>query len=180
MLYKSYLIRPIQHGISTAASDFNLPFPYGSWGSKNYRIFQNNPRKRWGYNTADRSNLTDCQQVILFQVKGGTRYTLYLTDTDLCEKEAAGTWSYKTEEYATGKVTDISGTAVTGSGTTWTSAMASDYFVLDEDLTSASEPDSSWRQIQSASATAITLTAAYEKDVSNSAICLPPIVRCVR
>ena len=168
MRYKSYLIRPLQHGVDVGASDFNLPFPHGSWGSKNYRIFQSNPRKRWGYDTADRANLTGCQQIVLFKVTGGTRYTLYLTDSDLCEKEAAGTWSYKTEEYATGNVTDISTVTVTGSGTTWTSGMVGDYFVLDEDLTADSEPDASWRLISAASATSLTLSASYQKDISST------------
>lgn len=86
---KSYLIRPLQHGVSTEGTDFNLPFPYGSWGSKNFRIFQSNPRKRWGYDTADRDGLTGIQQVVLFTVTGSSRYTLYLTDTELCQKETA-------------------------------------------------------------------------------------------
>ena len=170
MRYKSYLIRPLQHGVDVGASDFNLPFPHGSWGSKNYRIFQSNPRKRWGYDTADRTNLTGCQQVVLFKVTGGTRYTLYLMDGDIALKETAGsnTWSYKTDTYTTGTVTDITGTTVTGSGTAWdTNVAADDQFVMDDDHSSAVEPDSSWEGIASVTdATHLELDNAYTKNGS--------------
>lgn len=147
MRYKSYLIRPMQHGVSTEGTDFNLPFPYGSWGSKNFRIFQSNPRKRWGYDTADRTGFTGLQQVAIFtKVTGLTRYTLYLTDTDLCEKEAASgkTWSYKTktitydtlvESIVTNVVTLSSSEDPATDG-----VVDGNLFILGDDFTSDEEP----------------------------------------
>lgn len=166
-----YLIRPQQMGVSTEHPAINLPYLQASWGSKNFKLREHAAQKRWGYNTADRSLGVNTQHVVLFRLTTGTDYTLYLTDSDLCARESAGTWSYKTIEYTTGTVTDISSATVTGSSsptsTAWTSALVNDYFVLDEDLTAASEPDSSWRKISAASTTSLTLASAYQKNISS-------------
>ena len=168
-MYKKYFFRPIQHGLTTEFTPLNQPFTLSSWGTKNMRIFESSAKKRWGYNTVDKSLGTTVYHVILYQTTGGSRYTLYLTGTDLCSRESAGTWSYKTDTYVTGNITTISGATVTGSGTSWSGNVAAgDYFILNEDHASTSEPDTSWRAISvvDAGGTQLTLSSAYEKDVA--------------
>jgi len=86
-------------------------------------------------------------------MKNGSKFTLYLTDTDICKYEGSSgkTFSYKTPTYTTGTITDITNAVVTGSGTSWdTSGIAAgDYFILDTDHTSDEEPDTTWAEIKS-------------------------------
>lgn len=168
-MYKKFFFRPIEHGLTTEYTPLNQPLTLASWGAKNFRLDEKSARKRWGYGTADRAVGNDIYGAMLYQTIAGSRFTLYLTDTDLIKKETASgkTWSYQTETYTTGTITTIANTAVTGSGTTWVTGMANDYFVLDEDHVSDVEPDSSWRKIASVTDTThLTLSSAYEKDVS--------------
>ncbi len=90
MPYQRYLIRPLQHGLDLSQPSLNAPFPYAHWPSKNFKIEQRSAQKRWGYNTAERDlgDDVEVQAIVLYQRKGGTRYTLYLTDTDLIKKDS--------------------------------------------------------------------------------------------
>ena len=166
---EKYIIQPIEHLLSLDKPSLHMFPGAADWPSKNLTIEQKRMRKRWGY-LEDRDLGENVQGVYLYQQNDGTRHTLYLTDDDFIKREAASgkTWSYKTEEYSTGNVSDISTVTVTGSGTTWVSAMVGDYFVLDEDLTSDVEPDASWRLISAASATSLTLSTAYQKNISST------------
>lgn len=129
------------------------------WPTKNLKIYQNSLQKRQGY-ILDRDLGTgvDVQAIILFQLSSGTRNTIYLTATDACKRESSGTWSYLTRSYTTGTVTaiDDSGSKVDvevqGSSTLWdtsSNVAVGDYYVTTTDLTAASEPDVSWREIES-------------------------------
>ena len=169
MAYSKYMIYPIEHALSSEAPSLHLPFAYAGWGSKNGRIEQRSWRKRWGYNTADRTLTSHTPYaVILYQLKGGTRNTMYLTATDLMKRETAagGTWSFKTDTYTTGTISSITDTAVVGSGTAWsTNVAAGDYFIMDSDHDSDSEPDSNWVSIASVTDdTHLTLSSAYTKN----------------
>jgi len=171
-MYQKYMIYPLQNALSTEAPSLHLPFPYGSWGTKNGRIEQKSWKKRWGYNTADRTLTSHTPHaVILYQLKGGTRNTMYLTATDLIKREtgAGGTWSFKTETYTTGTIASITDTAVVGTATAWgngtTNIAAGDYFIMDNDHDSDSEPDSNWVKISSVTDdTHLTLASAYTKN----------------
>ncbi len=164
-----YAISPLAHGLSTAApqlytDQFYSPAPV------NGRVEQASFKKRWGY-YIDRALGRAVYDIILFQMNDGTRFTLYLTDTDLCKREAAGTFSYITETYTTGTVTGFSGAnkIVAGNSTAWNTSgvAAGDYFVVDADHTSTAEPDVHWTKIASVDgASQITLDSAYPHPAS--------------
>ena len=67
-------------------------------------------------------------------------------------------------DYTTGNVSAVTlaGTAVTGSGTTWTAPMAGRYIKITPTDTAAASGDGQWYLISAATATAITLTDAYQ------------------
>jgi len=159
----------VGHAQSTEFADSLVPYTHMGWGAENLIIRQNSSKKRWGY-TEDRDlgSAVVPYSVVLYVLKGGTRYTLYLTASDLCSKEtgALETFSYKTETYTTGTVTDITGTTVTGSGTSWnTKAVAGDYFIMDSDHSAKKEVDANWGTIASiTSDTELELDAAYTKN----------------
>lgn len=170
--YQSYLITPQQHGLDVSAPAINAPFPFGYWGSLNFRVGQRSLQKPWGYETADRSNLGTLHQIILFQLTGGTRHTCYLNTTDFMAKETTGsnTWSYKTDtgDYDD-SVASISTTAVTFKASTVADSediVAGDYFILDTDHSSQIEPDTNWALISAVATaggyfTGLTLSASY-------------------
>ena len=85
-----YMIRPLQHGLDLSHSSLNAPFPYAYWPSKNFKVTQHSAQKRWGYDAHDRDlgSGVEVQAIVLYQLKDGTRYTLYLTDTDLIKKDS--------------------------------------------------------------------------------------------
>lgn len=145
MPYHKYMIYPIEHALSTEAPNLHIPFAFASWGTKNGMIDQKSWKKRWGYNTADRT-LTDHTpyNVILYQLKGGTRNTMYLTASDLIKRETASgkTWSYKTDITTYTTVEDITNKVVTlSAGAPETDLVADgDYFILSDDFTAAEEP----------------------------------------
>jgi hypothetical protein len=131
----------------------------------NARIDQNSVIKRWGY-SLDRTLPGPVYDIALYQLADGSRYTLYLTDTDLCCRETAvgGTWSYKTETYTTGTISGITTTAVTGSGAAWQTAgiAAGDKFIIDSDHDADTEPDTHWATVASVGGeNALVLTGNY-------------------
>lgn len=170
--YNKFMFYPIENALSTESPSLHVPLQYAGWGSKNGRIDQKSWKKRWGYNTADRTLANHTiQAVVLYQLKGGTRNTMYLTTTDLALRESSNTWSFKTEMYTTGTISSISSTTVTGSGTAWDTAVtgvaAGDQFIMDADHTAAGEPDSNWTNIASVTdATHLELSSAYTKNGS--------------
>ena len=161
MARKTFHLRPANHAMSV-----ENPSLYSSGSTSpailNCRFEQNSLKKRWGY-SLDRSPLSKVYEIVLFHKSDGTRYTLYLTATDLILKEAAGTFSYKTKDYTTGTIANIVTTAVTGSTTGWSGNVAAgDGFIVDSDHTATSEIDTNWATIESVGGdTAITLSSAY-------------------
>ncbi len=172
MPYKRYSITPVAMGINTSSPELNTSQLY-SPKVLNGRIDQNSFVKRWGY-SLDRTLGGPVYDVVLYGLYDGTRYTLYLTDTDLCAKEtgAGGTYSFKTQTYTTGTVSGISGEAVTGNGTSWAANVtAGDKFIIAADLTAASEPDAEWATVLSVGGdTSITLTGHYAGSTSGNYI----------
>ena len=163
-----YPIKPVQHALSTESPALFVTPGFSPWVS-NGRIEQGSFKKRPGYST-DRSLPSAVYGIDIFQTTSGSRYTMYLTGTDLMTRESGGTWSYKTDTTTIGGVSNISGAVVTGSGTAWNTAAANgdkylaagDKFILDIDHSSTAEPDSNWATIQSVdSDTQLTLTASY-------------------
>jgi len=167
-----YTIEPLEHLLSLERPSLHMFPGAADWPSKNLTIDQKRLKKRPGY-LEDRNIETKVQSIHLFQ-GATTRNTMILTDADLILREAGSTsakWSYKTAEYATGTISDISGTNVTGLGSTFTSAMEGDYFVLNKDLDADEEPDSSWREISTVGGgTALKLATAYESNVSSTSL----------
>ena len=168
MSRKRFFFRPMQKGIDTRYPSMHMDSSFANWPSKNIFIDEYAIMKRPGYDTADRSlgDDTEVQQIVIYQLKDGNSYTMYLTPGNLHQKETSGsnTWSYKTETYTTGTITGVSGTTVTGSSTAWNTAglEAGDKFIVDSDHSAAIEEDSDWGTISSITDdTHLELTASY-------------------
>lgn len=163
--YRIYPVHPLEHAMSTNNPAFYIPSSYSPL-ILNGKIDKSSFQKRWGY-TIDRTLDQAVHAIVLFTLTTGTRYTLYLTETDLCKKETATgkTYSYLTPTYTGGSIASMSGpkTVITGGGTSWaTNVAAGDKFIMNTDHTSDAEPDTDWATIQSVdSDTQITLTSAY-------------------
>jgi hypothetical protein len=162
MAYMRFSISPIALGIDTSSPELFTNQIY-SPRVVNGRIDQNSFIKRWGY-LLDRTLPGPVYTIALFPLANGSRYTLYLTDADLIKRESAGTYSYLTDSYTTGTVTNISGASLTGDSTAWnTSGVANgDKFIMDTDLAAHDEPNPHWATVSSVGgATAISLTGSY-------------------
>ena len=185
------MIRPLQHGLDLSHSGLNAPFPFAYWPSKNFKITQHSAQKRWGYGTEDRDLAAEVQAIVLFQIKSGTRHTLYLTrdyvdttgnataDTivgDLCLKKTgtSETFQYLTEmQTYTGKITNITTDTVTATGENFGTdgIAAGDYFIINdttdfkypnrEPLTNSAQNASHWAVIETVGTTTLTLKASY-------------------
>jgi hypothetical protein len=166
---RNHSVRPINHAMSVdnpSLYTLNSVSP----SVLNCRFDQNSLKKRWGY-TLDRSPLSKVYEIVLFNTVSGSRYSLYLTDTDLVCKETGtgGTFSYKTATHTTSTVASIAApalTAVTGTaGTLWVAGgiAAGDKFIIDTDHDADSEIDSNWATVATVGAaeTALTLSSAY-------------------
>ncbi len=166
----SYVFRPLEHVLDASAPDLNVMHQFAVYPPLNVRLRRRSIQKRWGYSTTyrDLGAGKEVQAVGIYQLKNGTRNTMYLTNTDLCFKETASgkTWSYKTDTYTTGTVTDITGTTVTGNSTLWnTNAAAGDFFIMDSDHTTNVEHDSDWVEIASITDdTHLELVSNYTKN----------------
>lgn len=160
---KKYLFRPMEHALASDYPSSLMPAGFAGWGAKNFKIDQRSILKRWGYDEdRDLGSGVTPYSTVLYVVKGGSRYTLYLTDSDLCSKEtsSAETFSYKTTITTyTSKIKKIVGTTITieSGETPVTDGVADgDYFILDDDYQSKKEPDGHdnsalWVSIASAS-----------------------------
>lgn len=148
----TYVVRPLEHLYAMDHTAINMPYSHANWSSRNVKVDQHRIKKRWGY-LADRDlgDGTNTQHIAIYQKFDKTRHTLYLTTTDLARKETSGsnTWSYKTESYTTGTISSISGTTVTGSGTSWNSSGLDDgdKFIVNSDHSSLVELDTHWATI---------------------------------
>ncbi len=172
MARKSFFVRPVNHAMSVTDPTLYMSAQM-SPAVINCRFDQNSLKKRWGY-SLDRSPLAKVYEIILFQTVTGTRFTLYLTETDLVSREAAGTFSYKTETSTTPAVTSMNGgkTIITfaGGGITASGVAAGDKFIIDADHTATSEIDAQWATVLTKdSDTQITLTSAYTGSATSGA-----------
>lgn len=99
MAYMRFSISPVALGIECSSPEL---FTNRSYSPRvvNGRIEQNSFIKRWGH-SLDRTLADRVLNVVLYQKNDGSRYTLYLTDTDLCKRDSAGTYtSLRDEAYA--------------------------------------------------------------------------------
>jgi hypothetical protein len=169
---KTFNVRPANHAMSTE----NPTLYMGGTSSPailNCRFDQNSLKKRWGYEL-DRSPLSKVYEIVLFSLVNGTRYTLYLTETDLLCRESTGTFSFKTATSTTPVVTSMNGgkTVITfsGGGITASGVAAADKFIIDADHTATSEIDAQWATVLSKdSDTQITLSPAYTGSATSGA-----------
>ncbi len=164
MSRRSFPIKPVNRAMATGDPALYIGLPQTPW-MKNVRMEQNSVKKRWGIY----SQLTfdhNVYNIILYELSGGNRFTIYLTERDIAKQEAAGTFSYITPNYTTGTITNITNanpSVITGSGTSWLANIdANDHFILDADHTSTAEVDANWGRVASVdSDTQITLDAKY-------------------
>jgi hypothetical protein len=168
---EKFPITPLDGGLFYDAASLEAPPNMMLYPSKNVRIDRHRANKRWGYAAADRSlgSGVTVDTICIYQEKDTTQNTIYLTDTNACLKQAAGTFSYITETYTTGTVTGITNKVVTGSGTTWKPATnpveVGDLFIMDDDHSANDEIDANWNVIATVTSdTSITLTDAYTKN----------------
>ncbi len=121
--------------------------------------------KRWGH-ALSRELPNQVHLIAIFRKSNGAKYTIYLTESDAIKREDAEgkTWRYITETETGGTIVSVSGSTVTGSGTTWQSSgvAAGDYFILDSDHIPDEEPAAKWVEIDSVDAEdQITLVDSY-------------------
>mgnify|MGYP007070556700 CR=1 FL=1 len=143
---------------------------------QNCRMDRGAVEKCWGY-AVSRTLGSPVYSINVYPKIDGSRYTLYLTDTDLISRETASgkTWSYKTDSYVTSTVAsmNVAKTVVTGTaGTAWNTAglAAGDKFIVDADLTADEELDANWATILTVDgATQVTLAAAYTGSATSGA-----------
>ena len=171
-MYRTYVIRPLEHMLSLDYPSLHIPHGFADWPIENVETDQHRIKKRWGYSEdRDLGAGFEVQHVALFQKYDGTRYTIYLTTTDIAQRETAAskTWSYKTPigdyDSTIAEITDAANSVVTAkAGTTFDTdgIAANDYFILDTDHTSDEELDTAWLKIQAVdSETQLTLSGNY-------------------
>jgi len=160
----------MEHGLTTEHPFVHSPYTMATWPTKNTIVDQRSIKKRPGYDTIHKNLGAGIEplHILIYLMKDGTRFTLYLTETDLIQKETSGsnTWSYKTEtgDYNS-TIASISGATVTGkAGTTFSTdgVAAGDKFILDTDHSSQIEEDTNWGTILTVDTELqLTLTASY-------------------
>ena len=162
-----YPVKPLEHLLHLEAPPFNAPALGAQWPSSNVRVSMARVERRWDTQTyrtlADGDVVQYCP---IFKMSDGTYALLALTNTDLIiiRPDAGETYSYLTDSYKTGTISDISGYTVTGVGTAWLSSGLNpgDKFILDADLSAKVEPDTHWATIASIDTdTRIFLTDVY-------------------
>jgi len=173
-MYRKYVFRPLEHALAVDASSLHQDLGYAAWPSQNFKVLQRSLQKRYGYREF-RDVKEEVQAIVYFTSTAGTNSTVYLTSANACKYESSGTFSYITKKYSTGTVSGIGNgndDVVTGTGTPdWVSTdgpAAGDFFIMDDDLTSASEIDEHWQEIESVdSDTQITLVDSYRGATSS-------------
>jgi len=162
-----YPLKPLEHMMATQYADASIPGGYSPI-TKNVKVHQHGVKKRWGY-TLDRSLSAPVYNTVCYQTAIGNRYTLYLTDTDLCMRKAgttSETFQYLTDQWTTGAVTGITGAVVTGNAwCQWQAAsgvLAGDKFIMTDDENASIEADANWATVLTVNSdTQITLSASY-------------------
>lgn len=162
-----YLYRPLQQGLDLSVPSMHQGVGTMGWPIQNVAIDQRSIFKRSGYvEDRDLGANVDVQSIIFFVSSSGTTQTIFLTDTNAIKRESSY-WSYITQRLDyTAKIDSISNITVTlkaGETPSTDGVAASDFFILDDDYTAASEPQSAWEEISSAAdgGPTITLKSAY-------------------
>ncbi|GAF99452.1 unnamed protein product, partial [marine sediment metagenome] len=124
---------------------------YAAWPAQNFKILQRSLQKRYGY-AGFRDIGEEVQAIIYYTSITGANSTVYLGRTNACKYESGGTFSYVTKKYSTGTISSITDDAVEGgSSPDWDSTdgpAQGDYFIVNADLTAASEIDEHWQEIE--------------------------------
>lgn len=158
---------------STVASQqaYNLPFDYRKLidvtvtiGSYKYTPKEAPSREYWDYINASTSVTSDTP--LYYFIFNGQ---LNFWPTPASSTSNAITYSYirgfknlSIADYTTGTIDAVSGTAVTGSGTTWASPMIGRYLRITPTNVATSSGDGIWYEISAVgSGTSITLTNSY-------------------
>ena len=181
---KRFFFRPMQKGIDTRYPSMHMDSSFANWPSKNIFIDEYSIMKRPGYDTADRSlgYDTEVQQIVIYQLKNGNSFTVYLTPDDLCVKQtgAAETFKYYTPQYVAGNISDIvndggtsGGARITGSTTIWSTNVAvGDFFIIDSEWADASkEVDADWYVIDKVSGnTSIDISTNHDNPFTGGTV----------
>jgi hypothetical protein len=163
-------IKPLAYLYDLSQAPYNASPLTAQWPSMNVMISSNRVERRWDHEVFRTFDSTDTIQAIpIFRTNLGTTYVLALTETDLVKimGGTGETYQYLTQTWATGSVSNVVTTAVTGAteDCQWfdTSGVASgDKFIMGDDHSAAIEPDTNWATVASVeSNTGITLSAAY-------------------
>ena len=169
MARRTLRIKPLAYIYDLSQAPLNASPLTAQWPSMNVMVSSNRVERRWDhevYRTFD--DLDTIQHIPIFRTSSGTYYQLVLTETDLAKIMGGDgeTYQYLTDTWAAGAVTDITTTVVTGNAfCQWLDSSglaAGDKFIMDDDHSTAVEPDTHWATIASIdSNTQITLTANY-------------------
>ena len=150
-MHRKAVFRPLEHALEVDAPSLHQHLGYAAWPAQNFKILQRSLQKRYGYSEV-RDLGEEIQAIIFYTSTAGANSTVYLTPTNACEYESSGTFSYITKKYSTGTVSGITNDAVTGASTPdWVSTdgpAKGDFFIMDDDLTAASEVDQHWQEIE--------------------------------
>ena len=150
-MHRKAVFRPLEHALEVDAPSLHQHLGYAAWPAQNFKILQRSLQKRYGYSEV-RDLGEEIQAIIFYTSTAGANSTVYLTPTNACEYESSGTFSYITKKYSTGTVSGITNDAVTGaSSPDWVSTdgpAKGDFFIMDDDLTAASEVDQHWQEIE--------------------------------
>ena len=150
-MHRKAVFRPLEHALEVDSPSLHQNLGYAAWPAQNFKILQRSLQKRYGYSEV-RDLGEEIQAIIFYTSTAGANSTVYLTPTNACEYESSGTFSYITKKYSTGTVSGITNDAVTGaSSPDWVSTdgpAKGDFFIMDDDLTAASEVDQHWQEIE--------------------------------
>ena len=150
-MHRKAVFKPLEHALEVDAPSLHQNLGYAAWPAQNFNVRQRSLQKRNGYLQV-RDLGEEVQAIIYFTSTTGANATVFLTPTNACEYESAGTFSYITKKYSTGTVASITNDAVEGTGTPdWDSTdgpAQGDFFVMNDDLTAASEIDQYWQEIE--------------------------------
>lgn len=164
---KTLRLKPLANIYDLSQAAFNANPLTAQWPSMNVMVSSNRIERRWDhevYRTFDDPD--SIQAITVFRTNTGTQYLLALTETDLCKIETGSgeTYSYLTQSYTTGHISNVASAVVTGDSASFlTSGVeGGDKFVLDEDLTVKGEPDANWYTVDYVDTDdRIILTATY-------------------
>lgn len=197
-MIKRYVIRPLEHGLVSDYPSLHTPSGFTP-DILNCKVDQHSIKNRFGLSTAYRDLGTgvEVQDIIYYQMKVGSRRTLYLTRNyvdysgssdmvitgDLCQLKTGTdeTFLYVTEMGSyTSKVTSIVGDTVTTAGEDFDDdgIETGDYFIINdttdfkypnrEPLTNSAEDASHWAIIEEVGTTTLTLKSDYTGQTSAS------------